>query len=155
MRALVQRVRLAKVTIAGEVISEIGHGLLVLLGVAKTDTPADSDYLAGKVARLRIFSDEHGKMNRSVTDIAGEVLVVSQFTLYGDTRRGNRPGFDQAALPEEAQAFYQRFKETLESFSVPVKTGVFGADMLITLENDGPVTLMLESPAAPSVRPTT
>lgn len=154
MRALVQRVRLAKVSIEGEVISEIGHGLLILLGVAKTDTPGDADHLAGKVARLRIFSDDHGKMNRSVTDISGEALVVSQFTLYGDTRRGNRPGFDQAALPAQAEALYLRFIEALEGFSVPVKTGVFGADMRIALENDGPVTLMLESPVISSIRPT-
>lgn len=150
MRALVQRVRSAKVEVNGEVISEIGHGLLVLLGVARTDTITDADYLAGKTARLRIFEDEAGKMNRSVVEAGGSILVVSQFTLYGDTRRGNRPGFDQAALPELAERLYQQYMTALASYGQPVWSGVFGAEMLVTLENDGPVTLLLESrtPAA-------
>ena len=145
MRALVQRVKAARVTVEGEVISEIGHGLLILLGVAKTDSDQDAVYLAGKTARLRIFTDESGKMNRSVTDVIGAVIVVSQFTLYGDTRRGNRPGFDQAALPEPAERLYRLFIQELASLGVPVQGGRFGADMLVTLQNDGPVTLMLES----------
>ncbi len=148
MRALVQRVSTAKVTCSGEVISEIGHGLLILLGVSKTDTSADADFLAGKISRLRIFGDEHGKMNLSLIDVAGEALVVSQFTLYGDTRRGNRPGFDKAALPEQAESLYHRFMDTLAGLLVPVKAGVFGGDMKVSLENDGPVTLMLESDQA-------
>lgn len=146
MRALVQRVRYAKVEVNGEVISEIGHGLLILLGVAKGDTTADAEWLAGKCARLRVFEDEAGKMNRSLLDTGGAALVVSQFTLYGDTRRGNRPGFDAAALPAEAEALYARFKAALASSGVPVQGGRFGADMQVALLNDGPVTLMLESP---------
>lgn len=145
MRALVQRVKLAKVEVNGEVISEIGHGLLILLGVAQTDSGQDAAYLAGKAARLRIFEDDAGKMNRSVTDVGGSVMVVSQFTLYGDTRRGNRPGFDQAALPEAAEVLYQQFIREIQAFSIPVQSGQFGADMQVTLQNDGPVTLLLES----------
>lgn len=145
MRALVQRVKSAKVEVNGEVISEIGHGLLILLGVSKTDTEQDAAYLAGKAARLRIFTDDLGKMNRSVADVTGAVIVVSQFTLYGDTRRGNRPGFDQAALPEPADALYQLFIQELRNLGIPVQGGRFGADMLVSLQNDGPVTLMLES----------
>jgi len=147
MRALVQRVRSAKVEVNGEVISEIGHGLLVLLGVAKTDTGPDADMLAGKTARLRIFEDEAGKMNRSVVEAGGSILVVSQFTLYGDTRRGNRPGFDQAALPDLADKLYQQYMSALAAYGQQVRSGVFGAEMLVTLENDGPVTLLLESRA--------
>jgi len=145
MRALVQRVRFANVTVEGEAISEIGCGLLILLGIAKGDTAADADWLAGKCARLRIFEDEAGKMNRSVLDIGGAALVVSQFTLYGDTRRGNRPGFDAAALPADAEPLYEHFKAALAALGIPVRGGQFGADMQVTLQNDGPVTLMLET----------
>lgn len=145
MRALVQRVKCAKVTVSEEAISEIGHGLLILLGVAKGDTTADAEWLAGKCARLRVFEDESGKMNRSLTDVCGAAIVVSQFTLYGDTRRGNRPGFDAAALPCDAEPLYELFQKSLAANGVPVQGGRFGADMQVTLINDGPVTLMLES----------
>jgi D-tyrosyl-tRNA(Tyr) deacylase len=144
MRALVQRVSQASVEVEGEILSEIGQGLLILLGVTHSDTMATVHQLAGKVARLRIFRDEAGKMNRSVQDICGQVLVVSQFTLYGDTRRGNRPGFDQAAAPVLANELYEAFCQALRDSGLPVGTGRFAADMQVSLVNDGPVTLMLE-----------
>ncbi|MGI6333686.1 MAG: D-aminoacyl-tRNA deacylase [Saccharofermentanales bacterium] len=146
MRALIQRVSGAKVEIDQEIHAQIGPGLLVFLGVTHGDTEADAVYLAGKVSRLRIFSDENGKMNRSLTDFAGEVLVVSQFTLYGDVRKGNRPGFDQAAAPQQAELLYNQFVSQLKRLGLPVKTGRFAAHMRVSLLNDGPVTLMLESP---------
>ncbi|MGI6325420.1 MAG: D-aminoacyl-tRNA deacylase [Saccharofermentanales bacterium] len=146
MRALIQRVSGAQVEIDQDVQARIGPGLLVFLGVTHDDTEADAAYLAGKVSRLRVFSDENGKMNRSVADFAGEVLVVSQFTLYGDVRKGNRPGFDQAAAPAQAELLYNRFVSQLRRLGLPVKTGRFAAHMRVSLLNDGPVTLMLESP---------
>ncbi|MDW7656586.1 MAG: D-aminoacyl-tRNA deacylase [Bacillota bacterium] len=148
MRALIQRVSRASVsdTLNRETLSEIGPGLLVFLGVTHQDTLADAAWLAGKVARLRVFTDEAGKMNRSVTDIGGSVLVVSQFTLYGDVRRGNRPGFDQAARPELAQPLYESFIRCLEETGLVVGTGRFAADMQVGLVNDGPVTIWIESP---------
>lgn len=144
MRALVQRVSQASVTVEGEILSVIGQGLLVFLGVTHGDDAAIARQLAGKVSRLRIFRDEQDKMNRSVQDVGGSVLVVSQFTLYGDTRRGNRPGFDQAAPPALANDLYEYFCSVLRELGVPVGTGRFGADMQISLVNAGPVTLMLE-----------
>jgi len=149
MRALVQRVRQAAVTLTGsqEILSEIGPGLLVFLGVTHADNQQDAAWLAAKVARLRVFEDDQGKMNRSVQEIKGSVLVVSQFTLYGDTRRGNRPGFDQAARPEMAEPLYESFVALLRETGLAVATGRFAADMQVALTNDGPVTLLLESPA--------
>jgi D-tyrosyl-tRNA(Tyr) deacylase len=149
MRALVQRVRQAAVTLTGsqEILSAIGPGLLVFLGVTHTDSQQDAAWLAAKVARLRVFEDDQGKMNRSVQEIKGSVLVVSQFTLYSDTRRGNRPGFDQAARPEMAEPLYESFVALLREAGLAVATGRFAADMQVALTNDGPVTLLLESPA--------
>lgn len=144
MRALVQRVKNASVTIDGTVYSAIESGMLVLLGIQKGDGRSEAEYLAKKVANLRIFEDEQHKMNLSVMDIKGELLVVSQFTLAGDTSRGNRPGFETAAHPDVALPLYEYFIKFLRAFSVPVKTGVFQADMQVELLNDGPVTFLLE-----------
>ncbi len=146
MRALIQRVRKASVTIDGRVHGEIGAGLLILFGVTHADTEADAAYLAEKVANLRIFHDDEGKMNLSLIDCGGEALVVSQFTLYGDCRKGRRPGFSEAALPAQAIPLYEKFVTLLEQqLGRKVPTGEFGADMLVALENDGPVTFMVES----------
>lgn len=150
MRAVVQRVRKASVEIGGGEIAATGPGLLVFLGVGRDDGESDAAWLAKKVANLRIFEDAGGKMNRSVLDTKGEALVVSQFTLYGDCRRGRRPGFDAAAPPEKGEALYERFVALLRDRGVPVKTGRFGATMVVGLENDGPVTLIVESPEARS-----
>ncbi len=147
MRAVVQRVREARVEVNGVVTGSIGRGLLVLLGVAREDTPRDADYLAEKIAGLRIFPDEEGKMNRSVRDVGGALLVVSQFTLYGDTRKGRRPSFDRAAPPEQARALYERFVQALRAGGLPVETGVFQAMMQVHLINDGPVTIICDSGA--------
>ncbi len=146
MRALIQRVSQAKVTENQEVLAQIGSGLLVFLGVTHQDTLKDVAWLAGKISRLRIFSDEAGKMNRSVQDNGGSILVVSQFTLYGDASRGNRPGFSQAALPDQAEPLYEAFCEHLRKLGLPVGTGRFAAEMKVELNNDGPVTIWLESP---------
>ena len=146
MRAVIQRVSGARVEVDGAVVGEIGPGLLVPLAVAKTDSTGDADFLAEKILNLRIFSDAAGKMNLSLLDARGALLVVSQFTLYGDTRRGRRPGFDQAAQAEQARALYEYFVEVSKR-SVKVETGVFQADMKVSLTNDGPVTFILESPA--------
>jgi D-tyrosyl-tRNA(Tyr) deacylase len=145
VRAVIQRVTRASVTVDGRVAGEIGAGLLVLLGVSKTDTPESASYLAEKIANLRIFSDETGKMNLSVLDAGGSVLVVSQFTLYGDTRGGRRPSFIQAAPPEQANLLYQEFVRLMRSLGVTVETGVFQAHMQVELVNDGPVTILLDS----------
>jgi D-tyrosyl-tRNA(Tyr) deacylase len=139
VRALVQRVSDASVTVDGEQVARIGPGLLVLLGVGRGDGEAEADRIASKLLALRVFEDDAGKMNLSVRDIGGEILCVSQFTLYGDTRRGNRPSFVEAAPPEEAEALYERVRSVLGA-----KGGVFGARMAVSLVNDGPVTLMLE-----------
>ncbi|MDO5386612.1 MAG: D-aminoacyl-tRNA deacylase [Pseudomonadota bacterium] len=144
MKALVQRVRQASVTIENKIYSEIKQGFLVLLGVEKNDSEAEAVYLANKVAALRVFEDEQGKMNLSVRDIGGSLLVVSQFTLAGDTSRGNRPGFETAARPETALPLYEFFVQELKNKGLPVATGVFQADMQVALVNDGPVTFMLE-----------
>lgn len=146
MRAVVQRVSSASVTLqeTGEVTGSIGRGLMVLLGVGRGDTEADAVWLAEKIAGLRIFEDANGKMNKSAVDIGGAALVVSQFTLYGDCRKGRRPGFDQAAPPELAEELYRSFVAVLER-SLPVACGVFRTDMLVEINNDGPVTLLLDS----------
>jgi D-tyrosyl-tRNA(Tyr) deacylase len=146
MRAVIQRVSHAKVEVDGAVTGEIGPGLLVLLGAAREDTAADADFLAEKVVNLRIFSDDAGKMNRSLADAGGALLVVSQFTLYGDSRKGRRPSFDQAAPPPEARALYEHFVASARRLCPRVETGVFQAHMAVSLTNDGPVTLVVESP---------
>ena len=144
MRAVVQRVSKARVQVAGERVAEIGRGLVVLLGVARGDSEAEAERLAGKVARLRIFEDEAGKFDRSLLDVAGEALVVSQFTLIADTRKGNRPSFTDAAPPDEAEALYEAFCDTLAALGVPVARGSFGARMAVELVNDGPVTIIVD-----------
>ena len=144
MRAVIQRVTRAAVHIDGETVASIGKGMLVLLGVGKGDTESDVEFLADKIVNLRIFEDEQGKMNLSARQIGCELLVVSQFTLYGDCSKGRRPSFDQAATPETARAFYERFVEQLRQSSFPVKTGNFQAHMYVELINDGPVTFVLE-----------
>ena len=145
MRAVVQRVREARVEVDGIVTGAIGRGLVVLLGVSKEDGEAQVDWMVPKIVGLRIFEDEGGKMNRSVADIGGGLLIVSQFTLYGDTRKGKRPSFDQAAPAEVARGLYERFVEVAKATGLPVGTGVFQADMQVHLVNDGPVTLICES----------
>jgi D-tyrosyl-tRNA(Tyr) deacylase len=144
MRAVVQRVHRARVTIGGEVAGEIGAGLLVLLGMTHTDTEAEAHWLAEKIVGLRIFADNDGKMNRDVTEAGGAVLVVSQFTLYGDCRKGRRPSFIDAAPPPIAIPLYEAFINGIKALGVPAATGRFGADMQIELVNDGPVTLILD-----------
>ena len=147
MRALLQRVTFARVTVAGEIVGEIGPGLLILLGVGQGDHEQDAGTLAVKTAKLRIFSDDAGKMNLSVKETGNAALVVSQFTLYADTTRGNRPSFTGAAPPAEAEALYLYFADQLRAQGLSVATGRFGADMQVSLLNDGPVTVWLESPA--------
>jgi D-aminoacyl-tRNA deacylase len=145
VRAVIQRVSRASVTVDSQVAGEIGDGLLILLGVSRTDNPESASYLAEKIANLRIFSDGAGKMNLSVLDTGGAALVVSQFTLYGDTRGGRRPSYIQAAPPEEASRLYQEFVRSLRSLGVRVETGVFQAQMQVELVNDGPVTILVDS----------
>ncbi len=145
MRAVLQRVSEAEVRIAGEVAGTIGHGLLVLLGVAPSDTRQEAAWLADKVVGLRLFADDAGKMNRSVAEVGGGVLVVSQFTLYGDCRKGRRPSFIGAAPPETAIPLYEAFLDAVRALGVPVAAGRFGADMQVGLVNDGPVTLILDT----------
>jgi D-tyrosyl-tRNA(Tyr) deacylase len=147
MRAVVQRVKKGSVTIAGKRVAEIGQGMVILLGVGPEDGEAQAEALARKIAKLRIFSDAEDKMNLSLLDIAGEAIVVSQFTLYANTRKGNRPSFVDAALPEKASPLVDRFVELLRAEGVPVQTGEFGADMLVDIANDGPVTILLETPS--------
>jgi len=145
MRAVVQRVSEARVEVDGEIVGEIGRGFLVLLGVAGDDTAADADWLAEKIAHLRVFEDEQANMNRSVLDVGGAALVISQFTLYGDCRRGRRPSFDAALPPAEAEALYQRFLAALAGHGVPVRSGRFRAMMDVASVNAGPVTILLDS----------
>jgi len=145
MRAVVQRVSRAKVTVNRWTAGEIGRGLLVLLGVGQIDTEADAAYLSEKVVWLRIFEDEDGKMNRSVRDVGGSVLVVSQFTLYGDVRRGKRPSFDEAAAPEAARRLYELFVQRIQVAGLRCETGRFQEMMQVELVNDGPVTILLDS----------
>ncbi len=145
MRLVIQRVKQASVTVDGECISAIGPGLLVLAGVSHSDTPFDARYLAKKTVQLRIFEDDAGKMNRSVQDVCGEVLAVSQFTLYGDCSKGNRPGFIDAARPGLGETLFNEYVAALESLGFSPGTGRFGADMKVELLNDGPVTILIES----------
>ncbi len=145
MRALLQRVTHASVTVDGQIVGQIGHGLLILLGVGHNDSEAQVKVLSEKIAHLRIFGDDEGKMNRSLLDIGGEVLVVSQFTLYADTRRGRRPGFTDAAPPSLAEPLVERFKDALAAYGLMVEGGVFGAYMQVEMVNDGPVTIWLDS----------
>jgi len=145
MRAVVQRVSRAKVTVGEWTSGEIGHGLLVLLGVGHGDTEGDAIYLAEKIAGLRIFEDENGKMNRSVQDVGGSVLAVSQFTLYGDVRKGKRPSFDGAAPPAEARRLYEFFVERVRALGLRCETGRFQEMMQVELVNEGPVTILLDS----------
>jgi D-tyrosyl-tRNA(Tyr) deacylase len=145
MRAVVQRVKEASVTVDAKVVGRTGPGLLVYLGVGADDTEKDLDYLVSKVAGLRIFQDDNGHMNRSVVDVGGGALVISQFTLFGDVRRGKRPSFISAMAPEAANAMYERFAAALNAGGVPTATGVFGAMMDVASVNDGPVTILLDS----------
>jgi D-tyrosyl-tRNA(Tyr) deacylase len=145
MKVLIQRVKEASVTVSGKQISEIGKGLLVFLGIKNTDTEVEMKFTANKVSKLRIFEDNEGKMNLSVKDVDGEVLVVSQFTLYGDTNKGNRPSFIEAARPEKAKKLYEDFCSYLSSLGLKVKKGQFQAMMDVALVNDGPVTLEIEN----------
>jgi D-aminoacyl-tRNA deacylase len=148
MKAVVQRVLEASVTVQGERVSQMGPGLLVLLGVGKGDTEADMAWMAEKLATLRIFEDAAGKMNLSLEDTSRQLIVVSQFTLYGDARKGRRPSFIEAMEPAAAKALYERVCDTLRARGLTVGTGVFAADMKVALVNDGPVTILLESPGA-------
>jgi len=145
MRAVVQRVSRAKVTVAGKITGEIGLGLLVLLAVGQEDTEANADYLAEKVVGLRIFEDDGGKMNRSVVDVGGAVLVVSQFTLYGDVRKGKRPSFDDAAPPQRARELYEYFVQQVRAAGLRCETGRFLEMMSVELVNEGPVTILVDS----------
>jgi D-aminoacyl-tRNA deacylase len=149
MRAVIQRVTEARVSVDGATQGAIGTGLLVLLGVSRSDTVEDAAYLCDKIAGLRIFPDADGKMNRNVQEAAGSLLIVSQFTLYGDCRRGRRPSFDEAAPPDRAQKLYEHFVELAKKTPVPVETGVFQASMQVQLVNDGPVTILLDTAGAP------
>ena len=146
MRAVVQRVSSARVVVEGEVVGEIGGGLCVLLGVARGDGEADVERLAGRIARLRIFENEEGRFDRSLLDVGGAALVVSQFTLIADTAKGNRPSFTEAAPPEQAEPLYEAFCAALRELGVDVATGRFGARMAVELVNDGPVTIVLDVP---------
>lgn len=145
MRAVIQRVRRGRVTVDGEVAGSIGRGLVVLLGVGKDDDLSHASYLAEKIANLRIFEDKEGKMNFSLLDINGEVLVVSQFTLYGDLRKGRRPSFSEAAPPEAAERLYQKFCEHFQNMGIKTEQGRFQAMMVVEIINDGPVTFILDS----------
>lgn len=145
MRIVLQRVKRASVKVSGEIVGEIESGLLVLLGISKADAPQDADYLVEKTISLRIFEDEAGKMNINVRDAGGSILVVSQFTLYGDCRKGRRPSFDAAAPPAAAEKLYEYFVAAVRTHGLPVATGIFQADMQVELVNDGPVTLILDS----------
>ena len=144
MKALIQRVKRASVTIDNKIFSSVGHGLLIFLGVEKNDTDAEAAWLSEKILKLRVFEDENDKMNLSVSDIGGEILVVSQFTLAGDCKKGTRPSFDNAKAPKEANELYEYFVSLMKKSDLNVQTGVFGAMMDIELINDGPVTFMLE-----------
>lgn len=148
MRAVVQRSLASSVSVDGRTVGSISRGLVVLLGVGQGDTEADAAFMADKIANLRIFEDEQGKMNLSVLDVGGEVLLISQFTLYGDCRKGRRPSFIGAAGPEEADRLYQRVAEILREMGLTVSTGEFRAHMLVSIQNDGPVTILLDSQRA-------
>ncbi len=146
MMAVVQRVTQSRVTVADQEIGAIGMGMMVLLGVAQDDGEADADWLVDKIVGLRIFEDDHGKMNRAISDVHGQILVVSQFTLLGDCRKGRRPSFVKAATPDKAEALYNRFVQKIRDKGIGVESGRFGAAMKVALVNDGPVTLIVSSP---------
>jgi len=149
MKAVIQRVTRASVEVEGDIVGQIDAGLLVLLGVAKEDSGSDAQYIVDKLIGLRIFSDTEGKMNRSIVDIGGGLLIVSQFTLLGDTTKGRRPGFDRAASPERALTLYEKIIGMVRDRGICVETGRFGAHMRVSLENDGPVTFLLDSGSPP------
>ena len=144
MRALLQRVSHATVTVDSVVVGQIARGFVILLGVTTTDTESEADWLARKIAGIRLFEDDAGKMNLALGDVGGAILLISQFTLYGNSAKGRRPSFVSAARPEQAEPLVDYFGQALQSHGVPVETGVFGANMLVEIHNDGPVTLMLE-----------
>ncbi len=145
MRAVIQRVSQAKVVVDDNTVGQIGKGFMILLGVHEQDTQADVDYLVGKISKLRVFEDDQQKMNRSIIDVGGEILSISQFTLFADTKKGNRPSFVQVAKPDTAIPLYEAFNEGLRQVGIPVETGIFGADMKCHLVNDGPVTIIIDS----------
>ena len=145
MRAVIQRVSQAKVVVDENTVGQINRGFMILLGVHEQDTQADVDYLVGKISTLRVFEDDQQKMNRSILDVGGEILSISQFTLFADTKKGNRPSFVQAAKPDTAIPLYEAFNEGLRQAGIPVETGIFGADMKCHLVNDGPVTIIIDS----------
>ncbi|MET0593174.1 MAG: D-aminoacyl-tRNA deacylase [Polyangiaceae bacterium] len=150
MRAVVQRVTAARVEVAGEIVGQIEKGLVAFIGIGKGDGEAEARYLADKIVEMRVFEDDAGKMNRALADVSGGLLLVSQFTLYGDTSRGRRPGFDRAMPPAEAEKLYDHFVTLVRARYSPVATGRFRADMRVLVDNDGPVTLLLETPLAAS-----
>ncbi|HOU08464.1 MAG TPA: D-aminoacyl-tRNA deacylase [Caldisericia bacterium] len=145
MRAVVQRVGRASVSVDGKIVGQIESGLLVFVGVGQGDTQQDADYIATKILGMRIFQDDAGKMNLDVTQIGGSVLIVSQFTLFGDVRKGKRPDFTMAALPEDAKSLIEQIIQRINKADIPVQTGIFGAHMVVDIENNGPVTIMLDS----------
>ncbi|WP_297991523.1 D-aminoacyl-tRNA deacylase [uncultured Clostridium sp.] len=145
MRAVVQRVTYSSVEVNGEIVGEINNGFNVLLGISKDDTEEDMKYIKEKIINLRVFSDENDKMNLSLLDIKGELLLISQFTLYGDARKGRRPNFMNALGGEEAKRFYDKFIEMMKETGLKIETGIFGADMKVDIKNDGPVTILLDS----------
>lgn len=145
MRAVIQRVKQASVSVAEEVLGEINQGFVVLLGIHETDQADDVAYLVRKISKLRVFEDESGKMNQDLAAVAGSILSISQFTLYADTKKGNRPSFVKAARPEVAIPLYEAFNEQLRALGIPVTTGEFGADMAVSLINDGPVTIIIDT----------
>ena len=147
MRVLLQRVSSSKVVVAGEIVGQIGKGFTLLVGITHTDTQAQADWLANKIAGIRLFEDDAGKMNRALNDVDGAILAISQFTLYGDARKGRRPSFINAARPEQAEPLFDYFVDKLRSKGITVETGRFGASMAVDIQNDGPVTLMLERDA--------
>ena len=147
MRAVVQRVSEASVTIEGTVVGQINCGYMILLGVHEEDTEKDAEYLVGKIAKLRVFEDDAGKMNRSIEAVSGSILSISQFTLYAETKKGNRPSFIKAARPDVAIPLYEAFNAGLRAQNIPVVTGEFGADMKVSLVNDGPVTIIFDTRA--------
>ncbi len=145
MRAVIQRVKKASVSVAEEVLGEINQGFVILLGIHESDQMADAEYLVRKISKLRVFEDEAGKMNQDLAAVSGSILSISQFTLYADTKKGNRPSFVKAARPEVAIPLYEAFNEQLRTLGIPVATGEFGADMAVSLINDGPVTIIIDT----------
>jgi len=145
MRVVIQRVSEANVTIEGKINGQISEGFLLLAGIESEDTQEDADWIVGKINQMRIFGDEEGKMNKSILDIKGELLIISQFTLHASTKKGNRPSFIKAARPETAIPLYEYLIEAFKKTNIPVQTGIFGADMKVTLVNDGPVTIIIDS----------